>query len=53
MTTEELLAEIDRLTAENKKFYNALRIIAGEVQCKDNLLGNADIARLVLQEAKL
>jgi hypothetical protein len=34
-------AEIDRLRAH-------LRVIAGEEQCADNLLGNADIARIAL-----
>lgn len=34
-------AEIARLRA-------ALRIIAGEEQCRDNLLGNSDIARIAL-----
>lgn len=33
--------EIERLRA-------ALRVIAGEAPCADNLLGNADIARIAL-----
>lgn len=37
----EAAAEIERLQA-------ALRMIAGEASCPDNLLGNADIARIAL-----
>jgi predicted nuclease with TOPRIM domain len=33
---------------ENAKLKEALRIIAGEVQCADNLMSNADIARAAL-----
>lgn len=38
---DEVLAEIERLRA-------ALAIIAGEKPSPDNLLGNADIARIAL-----
>ena len=38
---EVAAAEIERLRA-------ALRIIAGEEQCMDNLLGNSDVARIAL-----
>ena len=37
----ECAAEIQRLRA-------VLRIIAGEAPCPDNLLGNADLARMAL-----
>ena len=41
-------AEITRLRAEVAALRAALRIIAGEEQCRDNLLGNSDIARIAL-----
>lgn len=39
----ELVAEIERLRT-------ALRIIAGEEQCIDNLMSNADVARAALKD---
>jgi hypothetical protein len=40
-----LLAELERLR-------EALSIIAGEQACADNLLGNADIARIALRRTE-
>lgn len=35
---------------EIERLRGALKIIAGELPCIDNLMGNADIARTALQE---
>lgn len=48
---ELLVAEIDRVRAERDLYRGALRIIAGEAQCVDNLLSHADIAREALRLA--
>ena len=44
---------VDRLKAENERLRQALRIIAGEQQCADNLMSNVDVALAALsQESK-
>lgn len=48
---ELMLAEIDNLRAERDLYRYALRIIAGQAQCVDNLLSHADIAREALRLA--
>ena len=40
--------EIERLRLDNERLRAALEMIAGVRQCHDNLLGNADIARIAL-----
>lgn len=42
--------ERTRLRAQCERLAYALRIIAGETQCIDNLMGNVDVARAALAE---
>ena len=44
--------ELERLRVENERLRGALQIIAGECQCVDALMSNADVARAALQEPK-
>lgn len=46
----EALAVMDHLDARERRLREALEIIAGQRQCVDNLMGNADIARAALSE---
>jgi hypothetical protein len=41
---------VERMVAEVERLRGVLRIIAGQEQCLDNLMGNADIARAALRE---
>ena len=41
-------ADARRIATERNRYEDALRIIAGEKQCPDNLMGNVDIARAAL-----
>jgi hypothetical protein len=47
-TPFDAAAELRRLHELNAELVEALRIIAGEKPCIDNLLSNADIARAAL-----
>ena len=54
MYTQDLERFASLVAAEKDKeierLRGALKIIAGELPCIDNLMGNADIARTALQE---
>ena len=52
MSKPALLQTIDDLEADNKRLREALKIIAGEMQCIDNNMGNVDIAREALAKLK-
>lgn len=45
-----LLDALDAADARERRLREALEIIAGQRQCVDNLMGNADIARAALSE---
>jgi len=45
-----LLDALDMTEARERRLREALEIIAGQRQCVDNLMGNADIARAALSE---
>ena len=45
-----LLDALDMTEARERRLREALEIIAGQRQCVDNLVGNADIARAALSE---
>ena len=48
-----LLDALDASDARERRLREALEIIAGQRQCVDNLMGNADIARAALSEVAL
>ena len=48
----EALAVMDHLDARERRLREALEVIAGQRQCVDNLMGNADIARAALSEVE-
>ena len=47
-----MTGELHRRQKEIEWFRNALRIIAGEMQCADNLMSHSDIAREALSKSK-
>ena len=48
----EAANRIEALEALTQEMREALRMISGEIPCPDNLIGNSDIAKLVLSKAK-